>query len=728
VRYVGDTLDPADVSHDEITQCLAAPQPLASWSRAVWAPLADRLGRAAIAKAALDETRREEERVRAVEILVVRFGGLLRSELLQLAVAASPRVRARAAWTLRHLAPPADHHAEIAATYLRDDHPLVARAMLESLTGRAGPGSPAINDLLVEKLDAADPYVRQSAARVAAQLPGDEFSAILAAIRQRSRRALLAGLYAASLSGRMNRPAALHVAAETIKSDDLPERIRVDAARIAQLALGDVGGGSGLADVFNGYSGTHSNENWETETAIALAELARAYPTGLDEIDRELARALAVGGLADQELLGRILEKITPESHPVDDIHQLIVAARIPVARSPAGREAIAASLFDVDAKIRRRRLNQDLHWDPRMGELYARLTQLDSQLPAAVAALPDFGRPGSLLFLEQMPEPVRTTAIEKIAERARSDEAYPWSSELVLALADSQSADNMELIRSKADDHRVRGAVLIGLSRRPQASDRSLFVAGLDSASREAVESCLAALAALPASDDPGEQAALLKLVRSLGAEKQDIPLRDAAMRLLARNNGVDFGYQSALQAPQPESIAKWTSWLTERYPEAFKEQRGVGSDATRALAALVGQNAWEQGDSARGEKIFAARSCAQCHQGRGAVGPDLTGVTRRFSRSDVFTAIVDPSRDVSSRYATASIETTSGKTYMGLVVYESVDGVTLRDALNQTIRVEADEIEARRTVKASLMPAGLLDGLDGQELADLYAYLSTL
>ena len=95
---------------------------------------------------------------------------------------------------------------------------------------------------------------------------------------------------------------------------------------------------------------------------------------------------------------------------------------------------------------------------------------------------------------------------------------------------------------------------------------------------------------------------------------------------------------------------------------------------------------------------------------------------------RSDSLTAIVDPSRDVSTRYATTAITTTAGKVHTGVVIYESVDGVTLRDSLNQTIRIEADEIESQRPVNVSLMPASLLDGLGPQDLADLFAYLATL
>ena len=64
----------------------------------------------------------------------------------------------------------------------------------------------------------------------------------------------------------------------------------------------------------------------------------------------------------------------------------------------------------------------------------------------------------------------------------------------------------------------------------------------------------------------------------------------------------------------------------------------------------------------------------------------------------------------------------------FTGLVVYDSVDGLTLRTGTNQTIRVEAREIEFRARRPESLMPAGLLKGLANRDFADLYAYLRTL
>ena len=62
------------------------------------------------------------------------------------------------------------------------------------------------------------------------------------------------------------------------------------------------------------------------------------------------------------------------------------------------------------------------------------------------------------------------------------------------------------------------------------------------------------------------------------------------------------------------------------------------------------------------------------------------------------------------------------------GLVVYQSVDGVTLRDGQGRTWRVESDDILERRTGDNSLMPEGLMNDATPADLADLEAYLRGL
>ena len=111
-----------------------------------------------------------------------------------------------------------------------------------------------------------------------------------------------------------------------------------------------------------------------------------------------------------------------------------------------------------------------------------------------------------------------------------------------------------------------------------------------------------------------------------------------------------------------------------------------------------------------------------------RGAFGPDLAGVGGRFSRADLFTAILQPSRDVPPRYRATVVTTEDGKVYQGLIVYEATDGVLLQTGQGTTVRVAGSQIAPRRVSEISLMPAGLLDKLADRELADLYAYLLSI
>jgi putative heme-binding domain-containing protein len=172
---------------------------------------------------------------------------------------------------------------------------------------------------------------------------------------------------------------------------------------------------------------------------------------------------------------------------------------------------------------------------------------------------------------------------------------------------------------------------------------------------------------------------------------------------------------------------MERWIAYVEEKFPAQFAIRSGHSADASTVAEALK-QTEWGNGDSGRGRKLFETRQCTQCHSGRGAVGPDLNGVAQRFSRDDLFTAIVNPSRDVSPRYQTTALSTTDGRSYTGLVIYESVDYLVIRNASNQTSRIEKKNIEERRTLSKSLMPDGLLKDLGPAELADLYAYLRAM
>jgi putative heme-binding domain-containing protein len=457
--------------------------------------------------------------------------------------------------------------------------------------------------------------------------------------------------------------------------------------------------------------------------------LAVLYPTADDTLNEEVSRVLAMLTPYNSGFLDRVLAKITDDSHPVSDIHQLIVAARVPVERTRSEREQIARALVGLEEKITARGLNLDLHWDDRIGELYRELVKLDINLPVAIAQQPQFGRSGHVIYLSELPKEQLSAAIEAFVKQIRENPEYTWTPDVVFVLGESDSAEHREMVRNQFDHFGVRSAVLMVLSEHAAEADRDKFVTGLEAPQLEVLQACLDALAQLPPSRDAAEQMALLRTLRRLGSIAGEIELRQKTSDLLNRNNGQQIGISTDGGEQSPERlVALWTEWLEREYPEAMAAELG-GSEAELAeLRDMLAEADWDHGDPTRGHELFEKRSCAQCHGGRRALGPDLAGVSRRFSRDDLWTAIALPSRDVSPRYQTTMIQTDAGKVYTGLIIYESVDGVILRNATNQTFRIEADEIEVQRSLNSSLMPTGLLKEMMPQDLADLYAYLRSL
>ena len=101
---------------------------------------------------------------------------------------------------------------------------------------------------------------------------------------------------------------------------------------------------------------------------------------------------------------------------------------------------------------------------------------------------------------------------------------------------------------------------------------------------------------------------------------------------------------------------------------------------------------------------------------------------MTSRFSRADLFDAVLYPSRDVAPPYRVTRVETRSGQVYYGIVAFESADGLILQTGAATTVRVATPDLASRSPSTRSLMPEGLLKGLKPEDLANLYSYLQTL
>ena len=134
-------------------------------------------------------------------------------------------------------------------------------------------------------------------------------------------------------------------------------------------------------------------------------------------------------------------------------------------------------------------------------------------------------------------------------------------------------------------------------------------------------------------------------------------------------------------------------------------------------------------------GKRVFREATCSKCHRlgaaGR-AFGPDLTGISGRFTRTEILESILDPSRSVSSRYVNHVVATADGRVHTGQLVWNGFRKSIIRLATDPLNMEDVTEISKRDIVshKASTvspMPQGLLDSFEGVEIESLLLYIES-
>lgn len=160
-----------------------------------------------------------------------------------------------------------------------------------------------------------------------------------------------------------------------------------------------------------------------------------------------------------------------------------------------------------------------------------------------------------------------------------------------------------------------------------------------------------------------------------------------------------------------------------------------------TRAVKLLAGQIAParqkvlddyktvldQTGDAAKGKLLFK-KICAACHRLENVgveVGADLQAALGNKTPSQLLIDILDPSREVDPRFLEYSITTTAGRQMTGLIAAETASSVTLRRAEKQEETILRSQIDDVRSTTKSLMPDGLEQQLNRQDVADVIAYL---
>jgi putative heme-binding domain-containing protein len=149
---------------------------------------------------------------------------------------------------------------------------------------------------------------------------------------------------------------------------------------------------------------------------------------------------------------------------------------------------------------------------------------------------------------------------------------------------------------------------------------------------------------------------------------------------------------------------------------------------------AAALAAAAHAQGEPARGAALFYQPSlnCTKCHAvgdgGAESLGPDLAKLGKEATYEYLVDSILRPSKLIKKGYETITIATADGKSVTGLLAEEQPDRVVLSDPTQdwKRIVISKRDVDARKNDGASVMPAGLVNGLNSrQQFLDLIRYL---
>ncbi len=154
-----------------------------------------------------------------------------------------------------------------------------------------------------------------------------------------------------------------------------------------------------------------------------------------------------------------------------------------------------------------------------------------------------------------------------------------------------------------------------------------------------------------------------------------------------------------------------------------------GPGKKWDAATAMRESSRGFKEANFESGRSLYFATSCGNCHRFNGLggnIGPDLTSIRNKFDVQYVVEHIIEPSKIISDQYQSSVVLTADGRALIGLVS-EEADKVVVypADAKAEPITLAADDVEEINPSPISQMPAGLIDGLNAEELRDLLAYL---
>ena len=199
--------------------------------------------------------------------------------------------------------------------------------------------------------------------------------------------------------------------------------------------------------------------------------------------------------------------------------------------------------------------------------------------------------------------------------------------------------------------------------------------------------------------------------------------------------SNTIENIRQEALANIAPEEEAAELEALSAKSPTAaianYVAPKGPGKAYTLDETVRLAQNGLTGRDFKNGKDMYHATACATCHRFNGeggSIGPDLTGSGNRYTLRDLMENIVDPSKVISDQYGSHLITKKDGSVVIGKIVVEEDGKLTLMTnpfAPEHQLTIPVADIAKKEEHQISMMPPGLINSLNKDELLNLTAYL---
>ena len=168
----------------------------------------------------------------------------------------------------------------------------------------------------------------------------------------------------------------------------------------------------------------------------------------------------------------------------------------------------------------------------------------------------------------------------------------------------------------------------------------------------------------------------------------------------------------------------------LNARLKEGWGEIRQPSDDKKSSFGKyrkLLQPKNMKKANLSNGRLVYA-RTCAACHKlyGEGGlIGPDLTG-SDRANLDYVLENVLDPNAAIVKDYLLNVVTTKDGRSISGLIVTENDASLTVQ-TVTERIVLSKEDLATRQTLPVSMMPEGIFQALQDDEVRDLVGYLAS-